>query len=101
MEIAKDLMTSLRSRVTPPGPAGTAGAPAWSELHARFSAAHAAAGELARNLTGVPVGGFGLWQSGESNSSRPVNPTDLADGKSGQCIEGAIAGNSMIGGRGQ
>lgn len=101
MDISKDLMASLRGRFAVPGSTSDHGEPAWTELHARLSAAHAAAGELARGQLNQAAGGFGLWQVAGGNTSRLVNPTGLADGKRAQCNESAIAGKTMTGGRGQ
>jgi hypothetical protein len=100
MEFGKDLLASLHGRLAPPLSAGTDGTVAWTDLHARLSAAHAAAAELVQRTGVVAVGGFGLWRSAESQASRSINPTGLADGKSDACNEGAFAGKMMAGGRG-
>jgi hypothetical protein len=100
MDLTEDLMATLRQRIGPVSPA-----PAWGELHARFRAAHAAAAELSRGLAALaePRGGFSEWRSPATagNASRAVNRTDLADGKSAQCIDAVIAGQPETGGRGQ
>ncbi len=101
MDIAKDLMANLRDRFTPSGNAEPSDTLDWSELHARLSASHAAAGELARSCGVIAAGGFGLWQAAGSVPSRSVNPTGLADGKRAACMDGAIAGETSAGGRGQ
>lgn len=106
MDIAKDLLASLRNRVAIPRAETNSGGIAWTELHARFSAAHAAAAELAGDAGSdfVPAGGFANWKAGfpaGGNASRLVNPTDLADGKPAAGIEGFTAGDAIAGGRGQ
>lgn len=103
MDIAKDLMAGLRSRIAAADAAGGDGVPGWADLHARFSAAHAAAGMLAaEGLALAPVGGFDQWQRiAPENSLRSVNRTDLADGKAGPCIVGAVDHEFMAVGRGK
>ncbi|HOB13365.1 MAG TPA: hypothetical protein PK680_03840 [Novosphingobium sp.] len=106
MDIANDLMASLRDRVAPPSPLAEMPTVDWAELHARLSAAHAAAAEIVRSATGdfVAAGGFANWKAGISavgNASRAVNPTDLADGKCAAGIEDFTAGDAKTGGRGQ
>jgi len=106
MDIAQDLLASLTSRVAPPRAEADSGRIAWPELHARFSAAHAVVAELAAGAGADPVfaGGFANWKAGNNaggNTSRAVNPTDLADGKCAAGIEGFTAGDAIAGGRGQ
>jgi hypothetical protein len=100
MEIAKDLMASLRGRFGPQLTDPVEPGLAWPDLHARLTAAHAAAGELAR---GEPVlaGSFEQWNSAGGKTSRSVNRTDLADGKCAQRIDATFAGTTTAGGRGQ
>ncbi|HQV02486.1 MULTISPECIES: hypothetical protein [unclassified Novosphingobium] len=100
MEIAKDLIASLRGRLGPQLPGSVETGLAWSDLHARLTAAHAAAGELGRNGS-VRAGSFEQWNSAGANTSRSVNRTDLADGKRAQGMEAAFAGKTTAGGRGQ
>lgn len=101
MDIANDLMATLRSRVAPRREDVPTGAPAWAELHARLSAAHALAGELLRNSAAAPVGGFVQWQSkGRTNPSCGVNPTSSADRKSAGGMGDRAAGATKTGGRG-
>lgn len=100
MDIANDLMANLRSRISPAEQRGASKPPCWAELHARLSAAHAAAGELLHK-TAVPVGGFVQWQStGRNNPSGRVNLTDLADGKADIGNQVVTAGAIKTGGRG-
>lgn len=112
MEFAKDLLSSLRGRVSAPLQGAPAGRIDWSELHARLGAAHAAARELALGGGYGPAvaGGFAEWNSNfvaannfvaGGQSSTPVNRTDLADGKAAEGKGNAIAGTTMTGGRGQ
>ena len=106
MEFAKDLLDSLRGRVSTPPQGVLSGRIDWSELHARLGAAHAAARELAHGGGKGPAmaGGFTEWSSDFSaggQSSTSVNRTDLADGKGAARIDGAIAGETTVGGRGQ
>lgn len=101
MDIANDLMATLRNRVTPRQEGGAHGAPAWSELHGRLSAAHALAGELLRNSATAPVGGFVQWQrKGRTNPSCSVNPISSADGKAADGIVEHTSGATKTGGRG-
>lgn len=100
MEIAKDLIASLRGRLGQPLSDPADAGLIWPDLHARFTAAHAAAGEMAR-AEAFPAGSFEQWNSAGGKASRSVNRTDLADGKSTQGIDAAIADQSNIGGRGQ
>ena len=101
MDIANDLMANLRSRISTGGQVVPNGTPCWAELHARLSAAHAAAGELLRQSAAAPVGGFVQWQrKGRSNPSCGVNPTNSADRKADIVIEGDTAGAIKTGGRG-
>ena len=106
MEFAKDLLYSLRGRVSTPPQGVLSGRIDWSELHARLGAAHAAAREFAHGGGKGPAmaGGFTEWSSDFSaggQSSTSVNRTDLADGKAAEGKENAIAGKTMTGGRGQ
>ncbi|HEX4846639.1 MAG TPA: hypothetical protein VFV30_00725 [Novosphingobium sp.] len=101
MELGNDLLEALRQRVSP-----QSGAPEWAGLHARLSAAHAAARAFAQGSGLVPAraGDFTLWQAhagSNFNAERPVNPADLADGKSAEGIEHDTAGGAIAGGRGQ
>jgi hypothetical protein len=105
MEFAKDLLDSLRGRASAPVQAMPSGRIDWSELHARLGTAHAAARALAQDAAGnfgLP-GGFTEWNTGgyaKSQSSTPVNRTDLADGKAAEGNDAAIAGKTIAGGRG-
>lgn len=106
MEFAKDLLSSLRGRVSTPPLGVPSGRIDWSELHARLGAAHAAARELAQGAGRRPAiaGGFTEWSTdfvAGGQSSTSVNRTDLADGKAAEGIDSAIAGKTMTGGRGQ
>lgn len=106
MEFAKDLLSSLRGRVSAPPQGMPGGRIDWSELHARLGAAHAAARELALGgARGQAIaGGFSEWSQDYAlggQSSTSVNRTDLADGKAAEGIDSAIAGKTMTGGRGQ
>jgi hypothetical protein len=106
MEFASDLLNSLRGKVAPAGLSSNSGAVAWTELHARFAASHALAGELARGSQAelAQAGGFVNWKSANAagdNASRPVNRSALADEKGAGCIGDGIAGQPMDGGRGQ
>lgn len=106
MEFAKDLLSSLRGRVSAPAQTMPSGRIDWSELHARLGAAHAAAREIAHGAGhgAVVVGGFTEWSSdfvAGGQSSTSVNRTDLADGKAAEGKENVIAGKTMTGGRGQ
>jgi hypothetical protein len=106
MEFAKDLLSSLRGRVSAPSQGVPGGRIDWSELHARLGAAHAAARELVLGSGHGPAvaGGFAEWSSdfsAGSNPSRAVNRTDLADGKAAEGKENAIAGKTMTGGQEQ
>ncbi|MFM5948419.1 MAG: hypothetical protein ACKOPM_04200 [Novosphingobium sp.] len=100
MEIAKDLMASLRDRFGTRLPVPVETGLAWPDLHARFAAAHAAAGQLGRNEPAL-AGSFELWNLAGGNTSRSVNRTDLADGKCAQRIDATFAGAITAGGRGQ
>lgn len=101
MDLADDLMASLRDRISPARQRVPYGAPVWAELHARLTAAHAAAGQLLQQAALVPVGGFDLWQSkGRPNPSSVVNRTDLADGKGATGNQDGTAGANKTGGRG-
>ena len=102
MEFAKDLMATLRDRVSPAQDAGSACGIEWASLHARLTAAHAAHGELARGL--LRDGAFTDWAmtgAARKNPSRGVNPSDSTDGKGPQGIEDAIAAHFQCSGRGQ
>jgi hypothetical protein len=106
MEFAKDLLSSLRGRVSAPPQGVPGGRIDWSELHARLGAAHAAARELALGAGHGPAvaGGFAEWNSdfvAGGQSSTSVNRTDLADGKAAEGKENAIAGTTMTGGQEQ
>ena len=106
MEFAKDLLATLRGRVSPVQSTGSAGGIEWNSLHTRLTAAHAAHGELARsNLRGaLRDGGFTDWVlAGERrlNPSRAVNPADSTDSKGPQGMEDAVAGQLHCSGRGQ
>ncbi len=101
MDIANDLMASLRNRITSGTSHAANNAPDWAGLHARLTAAHAAAGELLRKAGAVPIGSFVEWQSkGVSSSSYGVNPNILADGKTDIGNQGAAAGVIKTGCRG-
>ena len=102
MEIAKDLMATLRNRVSPALSAGSASGIDWAALHARLAAAHAAHGELARGL--LRDGAFTDWAltgARGSNPFRAVNPADSTDGKEPQGIRDAVAGHLQCSGREQ
>lgn len=106
MELATDFMNSLRGDVAPAGLGTDSGKVTWPELLARFAASHALAGELARGsrTDRITAGGFANWQSALAaggNTSRAVNRTPLADGKSAGCIAYGIANQPMDGGRGK
>lgn len=102
MDIANDFMASLRSRINPGANLAATHAPDWAGLHARLTAAHAAAGELLRKAGAVPIGSFVEWQSSAAcNPSRAVNPNVLADGKAEIGNQGGAAGATRTGGRGQ
>lgn len=105
MEFANDLMACLRGKLAPAGNPAPEGLVAWTDLHARLAAAHAAAGELSRQSSpGVNrSGSFANWRAAwpaTRNASRPVNPTDLADRKAEPRMEDAIVGTPTAGGRG-
>lgn len=105
MEIAIDLMASLRDRVESASGNAVDGAIDWSALHDRLVAGHALRRELARTDSRAPIqtGGFALWAASAhapSNASRVVNRTDLADGKEPAGIEVGIAELFNDGGRG-
>lgn len=101
MDLANDLMASVRDRVSPGGQRTPSGAPVWAELYARLSAAHAARGVLLQEAEAVPVGGFSLWQSkGRTNPSGDVNRNDSADGKGAIANQDDTAGAIKTGGRG-
>jgi hypothetical protein len=102
MEFAKDLLSSLRGRVSTPPQGMPGGRIDWSELHARLGAAHAAARELALGgrQSQAMAGGFTEWSSdfaAGGQSSTSVNRTDLADGKAAEGMDSAIAGKTMTG----
>jgi hypothetical protein len=106
MEFAKDLLSSLRGRVSAPPQGMPGGRIDWSELHARLGAAHAAARELALVGRHNPAiaGGFTEWSADRTaggKSSTSVNRTDLADGKAAEGIDSAIAGKTITGGQEQ
>ncbi len=106
MEFAKDLLDTLRGRVSASPQDGPSDRLEWSALHARLGAAHAAARELAlgAGYGGAIPGGFAEWNTvfvAGGKSSTSVNRTDLADGKAAEGKENAIAGKTMTGGRGQ
>ncbi len=101
MDVANDFMASLRNRITPGANLAASKTPDWAGLHARLTAAHAAAGELLRKAGAVPIGSFVEWQSkGDSNSSYGVNPNILADRKTDIGNQGIAAGVTKTGGRG-
>jgi hypothetical protein len=102
MEIADDLMSSLRGQIGTDRGSALPGGIDWHGLHSRLAAAHAARSALAQGGSSVPTvsGGFAvLTETG--HPSRHVNPTDLADGKAPAGNDWAIAGQAMTGGRGQ
>ena len=102
MEFAKDLMATLRDRVSPAQSVGSASRIEWAGLHARLAAAHAARRELARGA--LRDGGFTDWafmSAGGPNAFRAVNPADSTSGKGPQGIVGAVAGLPQSSGRGQ
>ena len=110
MELKTDLMSSLRARIsadaTAPSEDGGATEFGWPALHARLAAAHAAAQALAQGRGGnqLRAGGFGNWVASgqaEVKPSQAVNLADLGDGKSAHCIDGAFAGETLAGDRGQ
>ena len=106
MEFAKDLLATLRGRVSPVQSAGSAGGIEWGSLHARLTAAHAAHGELARSnpRSVLRDGGFTDWALAGTagvNPSRTVNPADSTSGKGPQGKEDAVAGHLQCSGRGQ
>lgn len=106
MEFAKDLLSSLRGRVSASPQDVPSDRIDWSELHARLGAAHAAARELAvgGGHASAKSGGFAEWNAAFAaggQSSTSVNRIDLADGKAAGGIGSAFAGTTMTGGRGQ
>ena len=106
MEFAKDLMATLRDRVSPAQSAGSDGGIEWGSLHARLVAAHAVQGELARSIPHNVLcdGGFTDWALAggrDPNHSRTVNPADSTDSKGPQGIVDAVAAHLHCSGRGQ
>lgn len=101
MEIATDLLTSLRDRIEFGRDSALIGGFDWSGLHARLAAAHAANAEL-RFGESSPTGARGAFSAlrKPDRTSRAVNPTDLADGKPPAGINCAIAGQAVTGDRG-
>lgn len=106
MEIGNDLLASLRSQCDPSfGKAEGVGFD-WAGLRARCVAAHAARQAMQHGLAdgAFPSGGFGDWVRVASvprnHASRVVNRTDLTDGKVPTRIEGAVARDAVVGGRG-
>jgi len=104
MEIAFDLMTSLRAKVATAVGEAENGAVDWSGLHARLAAAHAARRALqGESRAPTATGGFALWTASNAASghaSRFVNRTGLVDGKVAAGIEDGVAGQCSAGGRG-
>ncbi|MEQ1495699.1 MAG: hypothetical protein ABL912_08050 [Novosphingobium sp.] len=99
-------MNSLRGKSAQDSFCAESEAVLWPDLFARFTAAHALAGELARGSRAdrISAGGFANWKSAQpagGNTSRAVNRTPLADGKSAGCIAYGIASQPMDGGRGK
>ena len=110
MEIGNDLLASLRGQRNATlgraeGAAFGAGFD-WAGLHARCAAAHAARLAMQYGLAdgGFPSGGFGDWTRVASvsanHASRAVNRTDLTDGKVPARIDGSVASDAVVGGRG-
>jgi hypothetical protein len=107
MEFAKDLLASLHDRLGTGGNAVAAPHCDWQALSARLQAAHAARIALyeaeAQSLR--PLGGsFGTGSAAAylaaGHDSRPVNRTDLADGKAPGSNAVAAAAQSADVGRG-
>ena len=110
MEIGNDLLASLREQRG--ASHGTAGGPAssavfdWVGLRARCAAAHAARLAMQHGVAegAFPSGGFGDWTRvasvSRNHASRVVNRTDLTDGKVPARIDGLVASDAVVGGRG-
>lgn len=105
MEIASDLMASLRNRLEPARNASVAAGIDWAGLHARLVAGHAARRELGADAGPVLLSGsFMDWsrvaeQSGD-DASCGINLMSSADGKIPAGIAGVSAGQPVAGGRG-
>ena len=91
-------MSSLRQRLGFVPAATGDGQPEWSGLVARLSAAHAARRALESQGHGLARGDFTLWPAREkADPQRPVNPTDLMDGKAPQAMIRQHAGSALAG----
>jgi hypothetical protein len=79
-------------------------APEWQALKARFAAALEVRRELGRNGPALPSGSFDAASARFVNAYEQtlsdVNRTALGNGKSGDRISGAFAGEPISGGRG-
>ena len=104
MEIATDLMASLRERLGTGVSNADYTALDWQGLHARLTAAHAARCAMALASDPLVFGGFSNWQVdrglSEGNSSRAVNPTDSTKRKTPAGMKGAVATEPFACGRG-
>lgn len=112
MEIGNDLLASLRGQLDAPGGTSAGLAFDWAGLRARCAAAHAARQAMQHGLDSsqgqadgaFPSGGFGDWTRvasvSRNHASRVVNRTDLTDGKVPARIDGPVASDAVVGGRG-
>lgn len=107
MEFAKNLFAGQNARLDPD--LAPVGAPQcdWHSLSARLQASHAARLALQqvevdslRRLGGSFGSGTATLVGQVSHGSRPVNPTDLADGKAPNGKADAAAAHSAHDGRG-
>lgn len=107
MEFAKNLFVGHGTRLDPDFAPGLAPQCDWHALSARLQAAHAARLALQqvqvdslRRLGGSFGSGTTTLVGLVSHGSRPVNPTDLADGKAPSGKADAAAAHSAHDGRG-
>ena len=107
MELTHDLIGSLRTRLGRPAGEGAAPHPEWFALRTRYAAAHAARSELLRSLAQdlAHAGSFDRTAAATLlagyDTAQAVNPAGLVDGKYPAGIAALVAGEPVVGDRGQ